>query len=158
MCKYMVVCGWRTVLLGDLLLPLLAASSFHLQLYFGSRAAEVAETVGLTVAGLQRCFNGPWTPASPPGTRRWSCVSHPTLPKTFASFKQAGKEIRLCELSISGMAVTSACVCVCVCVDAPGRGLFHLHRSALSGKRCLQPLLTGTSLSGPVPPLELWFN
>lgn len=45
-----------------------------------------------------------------------------------------------------------------VCVGAPGRWSFHLHRSATSGKRCLQPLLTVRCLSGTVIPVELSYN
>lgn len=44
-------------------------SSLHLHLHSRSCAAERAETVGLTVASLQSCFNGTSMPASP-GTRR----------------------------------------------------------------------------------------
>lgn len=96
-------------------------SSFHLHLYFHSSAAETAaETVRLTVASLQRCFNGTTMPASP-GTRRLAvaagyrgpagCRSDPLCEKP-PSLSSRQEEIRLCELSISGMAVTSvACVC-----------------------------------------------
>lgn len=108
---YYGICYWK----------LFAASSFHLHLYFHSSAAQTAtETVGLTVASLQRCFNGTPMPASP-GTRRAAvaagyrgpagCRSDPLCEKP-SSLSSRQEEIRLCELSISGMAVTSA-ACVC---------------------------------------------